>query len=277
MNKCILHAICYLFILFATGTGYAVDFFGASVTDKDTPSSFMKYGITGYRPVINEVDVASPAGNAGFNPGDIILSINNKNVRKSSELDKTSVGNLSVIVLTGNERRRLFIDKKTIEKANRLAAEARANNSPPSTSRDEGQENTSPVKFDDGYLEKRFGISTPSSREERDTQYRSSADAQNRRERAESLKSENRRNAEYAQKTNCTGIPGECGPGRSCVYDEIYYGGQKAITNGVCMSNSAADGEVSKRRDNENDRKSQIRERKRDRDIQTIKDKMNIL
>jgi hypothetical protein len=50
--------------------------------------------------------------------------------------------------------------------------------------------------------------------------------------------------AEKLSKIQCEGgIPGECGPGRKCVYNELSYFGKKEIIkgSGVCKSNAEAD------------------------------------
>jgi len=45
-----------------------------------------------------------------------------------------------------------------------------------------------------------------------------------------------------AEKVDCTGIPGECGPGRSCVYQESLSG--KVVGKGYCTSNEQASRDV---------------------------------
>jgi len=137
---------------FIASMSIASDFYGATVTDKDTPTAAWKAGIIGVHPTINDVTYDSPAGKAGFKRGDIILSINDDDVKRTSELDKFTTNTLTVHVFDGNERKKLTIDRLAIEteKARRLADEKKPAPAPESTdTNNESPDNSPPSKFDD--------------------------------------------------------------------------------------------------------------------------------
>ena len=93
----------------------AYDLYGASISDQDVPSSYMKYGLTGYRPTITGVSYDSPADKAGFKRGDIFLSINDKAVKKTSDLGKVTDNKISVLLFRSIERKTLTLDRSAIE------------------------------------------------------------------------------------------------------------------------------------------------------------------
>lgn len=140
----------------------ALDFYGVNVTDEDAPSGFMKYGISGYHPTVSRVYTASQAEIYGFREGDIILSINDKEVRRSSELTRFSTDMLSVMVFSGLERITRTINRLAIEteRLNRIEAERLAAASRQRAYFDEGQANAPALKFDDAALERKYGKST---------------------------------------------------------------------------------------------------------------------
>ena len=141
---------------FIVSMSIASDFYGATVTDKDAPTAAWKAGIIGVHPTINDVTYDSPAGKAGFKRGDIILSINDDDVKRTSELDKFTTNTLTVHVFDGNERKKLTIDRLAIEteKARRLADEKKpaTATAPAGESTDTNNESPDiapPAKFDD--------------------------------------------------------------------------------------------------------------------------------
>ena len=139
------------------GSAFAIDFYGASVTDKDVPSSFMRCGIFGDHPVVGSVASDSPAEKAGFMKGDVIMSINDKDVGRSDGLAKIIENILNVSIFNGSEWKTLTINRLAIEteKASQLEAERkaavvaaaiRAHSSPP------GEDTSPPIKLDDSML-----------------------------------------------------------------------------------------------------------------------------
>lgn len=89
---------------FFVSDAVASGFHGATVTDRDLPSSYMKIGLFGYRPVISEVPLDSVAAKHGFQRGDIIVSINGKDIKKSSELNQFTSDELSVSIIRNKEK-----------------------------------------------------------------------------------------------------------------------------------------------------------------------------
>jgi len=89
------------------------------------PSSYLRAGIFGFRPVVTTVTFDSLAAKHGLQRGDIILSINGKEVKKSSELHQFTTGVLSVSIFRVNEKMTLSINRLSIEppKINQIFAE----------------------------------------------------------------------------------------------------------------------------------------------------------
>jgi membrane-associated protease RseP (regulator of RpoE activity) len=141
----------------------AFDFYGASVSDKEAPSSYIKYGINGYHPIINEVALDSPASEAGLKKGDIVLFVNNKIIRKTNELRSVASDVINFTVFNGFERKTVSIDRSPIERE-----KARRNDSVRKHSHDsqiypqvaEHPDNSPPLKFDNASLEKKYGNSS---------------------------------------------------------------------------------------------------------------------
>ncbi|NTU50582.1 MAG: PDZ domain-containing protein [Desulfobulbaceae bacterium] len=133
----------------------AYDFYGASVSDRDVPSSYMKYGLKGligYRPTITGISYDSTADKAGFKRGDIFLSINDKVVKSTSDLGQFTGPTISVNLFRGLERMTLTIDRLAIEaeKASRIAGEKKS----PEDERKTG--NSAPPSFDGAVLGKKM-------------------------------------------------------------------------------------------------------------------------
>lgn len=250
--KLIIFAITALPLI--ANTAIASDFYGASVTDKDVPSSYMKNGIYGSRPIINDVTYDSPAERAGFSKGDIILSINDKDVKRSSDLDNISGNTLKVNIFNGFKWKTLTIDRLAIEteKASRIATERKAATVTTHQSPyvNERPDNSPPLKFDDKALEKKYGKTTPAELAGERQTAEAALSAEDAEEKRIKLEEKQRLDAEKLAKTDCTGeIPGECGPGRKCVYVDIsYFGGKKEIIKGTghCKPNAEADRIVAK-------------------------------
>jgi len=163
--------IAAIYFCITAGAVDAYDFYGASISDKEVPSSYMRYGINGFKPTITEVTFDSSAEKAGFKQGDILLTINNVIATRTSDLGKYTTNTIAVNVFRGIERITLTIDRLAIEmeSAKRIAKDkktaedkikstnyiSRPNNIP------EPSDNSAPLKFDDDALERKFGKSTP--------------------------------------------------------------------------------------------------------------------
>ncbi len=142
----------------------ASDFYGATVIDKDAPSSYMKYSIYGQRSIISDILENSPASKAGFKCGDIILAVNDKVVKRSSEMNNFTENTLAVQVFDGSEWKTITLDRLAIEteKSRQLAVGKKpAIVAAPLHKRTytvtKRPDNSPPLKFDNAYLEKRFG------------------------------------------------------------------------------------------------------------------------
>lgn len=158
-----LSFIALVFALVISDSACALDFYGANVNDIDAPSSFMRMGVYGYLPTITEVRNGTYADKAGFKSGDIILEINKKQAKRSSELNSDTADTLNFLTFRGNERIKLSINRLAIEteRAARLEAERKAILVRQSAIYEEPQDNNAPaIKFNNATLEKKFGKST---------------------------------------------------------------------------------------------------------------------
>jgi len=159
------HFLFIIAISFSILTANAVDafdFYGASISDKEAPSSYIKYGINGYHPIINEVVLDTPASKAGLKKGDIILFINNKNIQKTIELRSITNDVINFTVFNGFERKTVSIDRLAFEteKAKRNGTERKhSNNSQIYPQVVEHPDNSPPLTFDNASLEKKYGNS----------------------------------------------------------------------------------------------------------------------
>lgn len=98
-------------LVLAATSGYAFDFYGADISDGDVPSVYFKVGLYGVRPIVNSVAIDSPADKIGLRRGNIILSINGLDIKKSTELIQFSANALSLLVLNGFEAKVVTIDR----------------------------------------------------------------------------------------------------------------------------------------------------------------------
>jgi len=161
----------------------AFDFHGASISDREAPSSYIKYGIKGYHPIINEVVPGTPASKAGLKKGDILLFINNKNIQKTAELHSITNDVINFTVFNGFERKTVSLDRLAVEteKARRNNAERKhSTDSQIAPQAGEDTDNSPPLKFDNASLEKKYGNSTYSpgkSKKSRGSGSSGSADA----------------------------------------------------------------------------------------------------
>ena len=135
----------------------AADFYGAAVTDQEAPTVAWRAGITGFRPIVGDVPPNSNAAKYGFKQGHVILSINGKSIRKTSELSQFTTDTISVYVFDGTEMKTLSIDRLAIEKekAERAEAEHKAAKPPPRVLPDERPDDSPPMEFNDEILYRR--------------------------------------------------------------------------------------------------------------------------
>ena len=149
-----------IFSLLSVCQVFAGDFYGASVTDKDMPSSFMRFGIYGDHPVVGSVVSGSVAESAGFEKGDVVILINQKSVGRAADLATITDDNLIIRTFDGSKWKKLTINRVAVEEekarqrdAERKTATAAATNGAPSSSPNYRQfEASAPVKFDDSDL-----------------------------------------------------------------------------------------------------------------------------
>lgn len=159
-------AVCFCF---KTNSADAYDFYGASIYDKEVPSSYMKYGIYDFKPTITEVTYGSPADKAGFKKGDIFLTINDMNAKRATDLDKITTNTITVNFFRGITRQTLTIDRLALEKEKmeRIRSDKKAEDERNVTKyiarpnySEERPDNSPPLKFDNATLEKKYGKSS---------------------------------------------------------------------------------------------------------------------
>lgn len=105
---------------------FAGDFYGASVSDTEVPSSFMRLGIYGQHPVVGSVASGSPAEGAGLASGDVILSVNGKGLAGSGEIAQASDDILTLRTFDGSKWKTLSFDRPALESAKQGEAPRRA-------------------------------------------------------------------------------------------------------------------------------------------------------
>jgi hypothetical protein len=233
---------------FIASVAMAFDFYGASVTDKDIPSSFMKYGLYGFHTIITDVSNDSPAYKTGLKRGDIILSINNKDITKSMELGNITTDVIKIVIFNGIERQAMTINRLAIEaEKSKLIDKEKVTTSVKHINHTVEQSDNSPaLKFDDEALDKKYGKTSPEqlARQKQIADSLTIKDENEKQRKLDELEAEKKRiEAEKLAKTECEGgIPGECGPGRKCVYKELSYFGKKEIIegSGVCKTEAEA-------------------------------------
>lgn len=96
-------------VLFLATGASAADFYGASIADRDAPTAAWKVGVTGFHPTVTSLSFDSPARQAGLAAGDIILSINSKEITKSAELHAFTDTALKIEIVSGSARRFIVI------------------------------------------------------------------------------------------------------------------------------------------------------------------------
>lgn len=147
-------------------TGHALDFYGASITDRELPSSFFKIHLYGFRPTVDHVTTDSPAGRFGLKRGDVILSINGKPVAKTADFPGMTHEKNDIRVIRGLARKRLIVTRATIEAAQQTQhLVQKAQETAPKVSTPPSSDTSPALRFDDAALEKRFGKTTPAQRE----------------------------------------------------------------------------------------------------------------
>lgn len=146
-------------VFIAATESSAFDYYGATVIDRDAPSSYMKYRIHGFHATITEVSRGSFAHKLGFEQGDIIISINGKNVKKTSELKTFTADLLKVLIFRASERTTLSINRFDIEKEMAARVATRSAVATLMLDTDEIPDGNKALKFDDAALEKKYGKS----------------------------------------------------------------------------------------------------------------------
>jgi hypothetical protein len=156
-NKLLFIVMLLLAVTFTGFSANAADFYGANVTDREVPTVAWRAGITGDRPIVGDVSINSPAEKHGLKRGDIIISVNGKDVRTTNELSQFKTDTISVRVFDGTEMKTLSIDRLAIEKekAERIDVERKEDPPPPKIVPDEPSDNLPPMEFNDEILYKR--------------------------------------------------------------------------------------------------------------------------
>jgi len=97
------HSIILMFIVYLLSypeVGYsAMNFEGAILDFKDVPTSVWRYGVLGNKWIVIIVNDKSQAKQIGLKQGDIIISLDDKDIVTQNDLTKLSVGNHNIKVL----------------------------------------------------------------------------------------------------------------------------------------------------------------------------------
>lgn len=97
-------ALAFALLSIFASSAFALDFYGANITDKEVPSSYLNIGLVGFLPTVSDVSTDSVADKQGFKRGDIIVSINGKNIRKTSELNQLKAEVRTVSMFRNKEK-----------------------------------------------------------------------------------------------------------------------------------------------------------------------------
>lgn len=153
-------------LLHASGID-AFDYYGASVSDRELPSSFLKLGMYGSRPAVDRVLMDSPAAKHGLKQGDVLLAINGKNITRASEISLFTTDKVSLTLIRGYARKTVVINRLAIEsELTRHAVESKRPAVPsPQVMNAINADNSPAIRFDDAALEKKYGKTTPEQRE----------------------------------------------------------------------------------------------------------------
>jgi membrane-associated protease RseP (regulator of RpoE activity) len=163
---CRFSFVLVLVSLFLATTGHALDFYGATITDRELPTSFFKLNMYGIRPIVDHVTTDSPADKFGLRQGDVILSINGKSIAKASDFSTLIKEKNEIRIIRGLARKRITATRVTIEAAKQLQHAAHKTQEPaPKPSTPPASDMSPAIRFDDAALEKRFGKTTPAQRE----------------------------------------------------------------------------------------------------------------
>jgi murein DD-endopeptidase MepM/ murein hydrolase activator NlpD len=163
---CRFSFVLVLVSLFLATTGHALDFYGATITDRELPTSFFKLNLYGIRPIVDHVTTDSPADKFGLRQGDVILSINGKSIAKASDFSTLIKEKNEIRIIRGLARKRIIVTRATIEAAQQAQhVVQKAEETAPKVSTPASSDTSSAIRFDDAALEKKFGKTTPAQRE----------------------------------------------------------------------------------------------------------------
>ena len=152
--------------LFLGTTAHALDFYGATITDRELPTRFYKLDMYGIRPIVDQVAANSLAARVGLKQGDVILSINGTSVTKAADFPGMALEKNDIRVIRGLARKRITVNRATIAIAQQAQHAAhKEQKTAPKTSTPPSSDTGPAIRFDDAALEKRFGKTTPAQRE----------------------------------------------------------------------------------------------------------------
>lgn len=152
--------------LFLATTGHALDFYGATITDRELPSSFFKIHLYGFRPTADRVTTDSPADRFGLKRGDVILSVNGKSVARTADFPGMTHEKNDIRVIRGLARKRITATRATIAAAQKAQRAAyKTQETAPQAAAAPSSDTGPAIRFDDATLEKRFGKTTPAQQE----------------------------------------------------------------------------------------------------------------
>ncbi len=167
MKKLIYITVAAAWFL-SVSSANAFDYYGATLSRRELPSSYMNMGYIGFFMHVDTVQSNSPAELQGLKQGDYLLSINGRSIHNPGDLSTVTADKLTIDVLRGHERKEVRLNREadryiTVQPA---TVDSRTVVQPfPEQKRSQQTDVLPPLKFNDDALEKKYGKTTPEQRD----------------------------------------------------------------------------------------------------------------